>query len=146
LTLRVGGRGDAQFVAELNERHQHPNIEFLGHVAPATFFGSIDALIVPSLWDEPLPTVIIEALSAGVPVIGARRGGIPEMIRHGGNGLLYEPSRPDELNHCISRLAREPALLRKLRQGCAASRSFTDQDRMAAAHERIYERLCEVSA
>ena len=146
LSLRVGGRGDAAFVAELKQRFQHPQIEFLGQVTASSFFASIDVLIVPSLWDEPLPTVIIEALSAGTPVIGARRGGIPEMIRHGKNGLLYEPSRPDELDHCILRLTREPALLRNLQQGCAGTPSFTDQDRMAAAHERIYERVCEVSA
>jgi glycosyltransferase involved in cell wall biosynthesis len=146
LRLRVAGRGDAAFVEGLNAVHHHPSIEFLGHVQSVDFLRSIDALIVPSLWDDPLPTVIIEALNAGVPVIGARRGGIPEMIRHGSNGLLYEPSRPDELDHCILRLSREPALLSKLRSGCTVTRSFSDQDRMAAGYERVYERLCQVDA
>jgi glycosyltransferase involved in cell wall biosynthesis len=143
LRLRVAGRGDPAFVASLRARQPSAAIEFAGHVVGRDFLRGIDALIVPSLWDDPLPTVIIEALSAGVPVIGARRGGIPEMIECGVNGLLFEPTRASELVQAILRLAREPGLLGALSQADRAAREFGDEGRMAAEHERVYERVCE---
>lgn len=140
LRLRVAGSGDPSFVAALRERCADPRVEFLGRVCAPDFFRTIDALIVPSQWDDPLPTVIIESLSAGIPVVGARRGGIPELIDDRRNGLIYEPSRPGELERCLDVLAREPALMQRLRAGCERC-AFTDQDRMARAHERVYEGL-----
>ncbi len=52
------------------------------------FYASADYLMVTSISD-PLPTVVIEAFNKGVPVIGKRSGGLPEMIRDGYNGFLY---------------------------------------------------------
>jgi glycosyltransferase involved in cell wall biosynthesis len=143
LRLRVAGRGDPAFLAQLRARQPSAAIEFAGHVVASEFLRGIDALIVPSLWDDPLPTVIIEALNAGVPVIGARRGGIPEMIQAGVNGLLFEPTEPSELVQLLLRLAREPDLLRSLGVRGEAARDFADEERMAAQHERVYAQVCE---
>ncbi len=142
LRLRVAGSGEPSFSAALRDRYAHPNLEFLGRVVASEFFRTIDVLIVPSLWDEPLPTVIIEALSAGVPVIGARRGGIPELIAPEENGLLYDPAELGALEGRILRLARDPELRSTLARGCAGSGALSDEDRMAREHERVYERLC----
>lgn len=57
------------------------------------FYRSLDYLVVPSLID-PLPTVVMESFACGIPVIGRNAGGLPEMIRYGYNGYLYE-SRQD---------------------------------------------------
>ncbi len=50
----------------------------------------IDALVVPSLWHENTPFVVLEALAAGTPVLASRVGGIEEIIREGVDGLLFE--------------------------------------------------------
>ena len=46
----------------------------------AEAFANLDLLLVPSVWQEPNPLVILEAFAAGVPVIAFRAGGIPEIL------------------------------------------------------------------
>ncbi len=64
---------------------------FLGHLnddySMVLMYNSADVLVVPSLADN-LPTVIMEAMSCGTPVVGFHVGGIPELIEHKKNGYL----------------------------------------------------------
>jgi glycosyltransferase involved in cell wall biosynthesis len=46
-------------------------------------------VVVPSLWNENFPYVILQAFAMGKAVIGTDRGGIPELVRHGESGLIY---------------------------------------------------------
>ena len=55
-------------------------IRWLGFVNQAQFFQEIDILVVPSIWHDTAPLVILEAYSHGIPVLGSNRGGIPELI------------------------------------------------------------------
>lgn len=55
-------------------------VEFIGFQTPKALFDQIDLLVAPSLWAEPLGRTVIEAYQAHVPVIGARSGGIAEII------------------------------------------------------------------
>jgi len=99
-------------------------------------------LVVPSLWHEPLGMVSVESLMAGVPVIAAARGGIPETVCHGHNGLLYEPSTHGALTECMRRLAQERGLLSELAAHSVASVShFTNTQRMVDEYLALYERL-----
>ena len=63
--LLVGGRGDPghdpRYERELVRRFTGPNVSFLGLVEPDRFLGSIDILVVPSLWQENSPRVVYEA-------------------------------------------------------------------------------------
>jgi glycosyltransferase involved in cell wall biosynthesis len=74
-------------------------------------FGEIDVLVVPSLWPENAPLVIQEAFQAGVPVVGARMGGIPEFIREGVTGRLFDPGVPGELTRILGDLIEHPQQL-----------------------------------
>ncbi len=64
--------------------------------------------MVPSLWLENSPLVIHEAFMAGVPVVGARIGGIAELVADGQNGLLYDPASPGELAAALRTLVNHP--------------------------------------
>jgi glycogen(starch) synthase len=55
-------------------------IEFDGFVDSAEFLAEIDVLVVPSIWNEPFGLTVIEALAAGVTVLGAASGAIPELV------------------------------------------------------------------
>ncbi len=68
-------------------------------------------MVVPSIWLENSPLVIHEAFQAGVPVVGARIGGIPDLITDGLNGRLYDPQSPDELARVLQSLIDNPAQL-----------------------------------
>ena len=71
-----------------------PSVECRGRLRPedlANEFAAADWLVVPSRVIENAPTVIVEALACGLPVMAARTGGIPELVRDGENGLLFEP-------------------------------------------------------
>ena len=69
-----------------------PAVEFLGRLEGEEFGREMDRaswLVVPSKVIENAPTVIVEALARGIPVIASRTGGIPELVRDGENGILF---------------------------------------------------------
>jgi glycosyltransferase involved in cell wall biosynthesis len=107
--LRVAGTGTPDYVQRLRATHPDPRIEFLGRQDPATFYLGLDATVVPSLWHDTLPSVVFESLIHGRPVIGSRRGGIPEMVEDGVSGLLYDPADATALGHALATFASDVA-------------------------------------
>jgi hypothetical protein len=75
-----------------------------------------DVLVMPMIGEETFSLLVREALMAGVPVVTARRGALPEAIQDGVNGLLFEPENVTDLRRCLTRLLVEPDLLDRLRQ------------------------------
>ncbi len=80
-----------------------------------TILAEHDVLVMPVIWEETFSLVIREALQAGLPVIAARRGALPEVIEDGRNGLLFEPENAEDLRRCLRRLLDEPGLLDRLK-------------------------------
>ncbi len=72
-------------------------VEFLGFVAARELLEAVDVLVVPSIWAEPLPRSILEAYAAGVPVIGADSGGIPDLIGRDNHDWLFPVGDAAEL-------------------------------------------------
>ena len=101
--LQIAGKGDPDYLARLRVLANPANTEFLGWVEPLDLFNRIDFLVFPSLWNEPFGRGIAEAMGYAIPVIGARRGGIPELIDDGRNGILYEPDSVASLRQAINR-------------------------------------------
>ena len=99
--------------------------------------GSLDALVVPSVWPENSPLVVLEAFLAGLPVVAARIGGIPELVSDGTNGLLFHAGDADDLARALARLVNEPELLPTLRRGIPSVRTIDDD---IGATRRLYEK------
>ena len=59
---------------------------------------------------DTLPTVIVEAMAAGLPVVSTRLAAVPEMVAHGITGLLVEEKQPATLAEALETLLRDPAL------------------------------------
>lgn len=83
---------------------KHPNIY--------KFLSEIDLFVLPSLW-EGLPTVILEAMLAGVPIIATNIPGTDELIKDGKNGWLVPPKNSVELAKKIILAINSPTTLKK---------------------------------
>jgi len=107
-----------------------------------TVLGAADVVVVPSTRPDPLPNSALEAAAAGLPVVAADHGGLPEIVRHGETGLLVRPGDPGALAAAIAGLAANPKRARSL--GAAAARDARERfslGRMVSALEERYEQL-----
>lgn len=95
-------------------------------------------LIVPSLWSEGMPQIIVESLAVGTPVIASRLGAMAEMLRHGESGVLVTPGDASMLAEAVSHAVANADVLTSMRT--EARRSF-EQHYMAG---RAYDLLMEI--
>lgn len=77
----------------------------------------IDAVIIPPVWEDNGPQTVMETLGAGIPIIGARMGGIPDFVIDGENGLLFRGGGAFDLASSVKKLLDDKTLLDKLRRG-----------------------------
>lgn len=105
-----------------------------------------DVLVVPSICEETFSLVTREALQAGLPVIAARRGALPEVIRDGVNGLLFEAGNADDLRRCLERLRTDTRLREQLTPAATPIRAPAAyaQD-MEAVYEAVRDKPKEES-
>ena len=68
-------------------------------------YNMFDIFVLPSTNPDPLPTVVLEAMACGKPVVGYRHGGVCEMVKEGESGILATPNKPAELSKAIQELA-----------------------------------------
>ena len=100
-TLKVAGDGPLK---EELEQHSNSNILFLGHQNAeqvAELLSKARFSVVPSEWYENNPLSVIESLCAGTPVVGARTGGIPELLDKS-SGITFMPGISEELTTAIN--------------------------------------------
>jgi len=111
----------------------------------ADYLALADLVVVPSINFEGLvdglPNVALEAMAAGKPLVATRVGGLPDLVRDEGNGLLVEEKDSGALAGAVVRLARDPRLRTELgasaRQEIRTARSW---DHVAAQYVDVFER------
>ena len=108
----VGHAENADYAETLQQQTEQLDIarqvHFVGAVSQqelAEYFGKSRALALPSL-SEGLGRVVVEAMLMGMPVIGSRTGGIPDMIAEGENGYLVAPDDLNGLTDALQRIYR----------------------------------------
>lgn len=117
VTLLVVGSGEAlgelKKLAE-NERVSS-HVDFVGYVPHERvweYYGKMDILLCPLRATQPNLAVdhmkLYEYLATGKPVVAAQVGNIPQVVRHGENGLLYQPGNPESLAENIKNLVKNP--------------------------------------
>ena len=96
---------------------------------------------------ESFPNAVLEAMACGCCVIGSSIGGIPELITHGEDGLVFEYNSQDELTSAIRLAASEPELRQRLRQQAvlSANQRFSMNITLGRT-EALYESLLDPSA
>jgi glycosyltransferase involved in cell wall biosynthesis len=107
-----------------------------------TVLGAADAVAVPSTRPDPLPNSALESAAAGIPVVAAAHGGLPEIVRDGVTGRLVPPGDHVALARALRELADDPAAARAL--GAAAAADVRERfalPRMLDELHELYERL-----
>jgi len=95
--LRIAGVGVPDYVAALKARYPDPRIEWIGFAQAPDFYRAIDTVLIASVWPEPLPRTLIEALSYGLSAICAEAGGIPEIADLAAHSITYQPTDVEAL-------------------------------------------------
>lgn len=136
--LVIAGRMEPTVEAAIAAHPRRGSIHPVGFVGPADFYAQVDAVVVPSLWEEPFATVILEAQASGRAVIGTTRGGTPEAVGGEDFGWLFDPDEPGALATILRAIAADPGVLE--RRGAAArmraeARSF---EAYLDAYEHVY--------
>ena len=131
-----------EYVAALRKAAAGAPVVFAGGFdrdRSAEVYSTFDVLVVPSLWPENSPLVIHEAFMRGVPIVGARVGGIPELVQDGTNGLLYEPFSVESLRSSLQRLVDDRPFLDSLKRHRTRVKSIHDD---ALEWKARYQDLC----
>jgi glycosyltransferase involved in cell wall biosynthesis len=105
------------------------------------FLRGFDVLVLPSAL-EGIPRCLMEAMAAGVPVVGTRIPGISDLIEDGHTGLMFDLGSDDQLEERLTRLLLDPALCEGL--AFDAKRRVTESfsaNAMAVSYQRLYLRL-----
>jgi glycosyltransferase involved in cell wall biosynthesis len=136
-TLQVAGKGVPNYVHSLQQRSAGQPIQWLGFVAAEEFYRSIDVLVIPSLWPEPLPYTCIEALLAGRGIIASATGGLQEIASRARLHRLFPPG---------DRGALAAAMKTALQDSTAWRTTYSVPNEVSAlfSEERVVERYCEI--
>jgi glycosyltransferase involved in cell wall biosynthesis len=124
----VGDGPQLEMLTDLAARLGLESIEFPG----ARWGSELDAIlerarmvVVPSVWHENFPYVILQAFAAGKPVVGSDRGGIPELVLEGRHGTVFPAGDDKALAAAIERLWQDPS--RAAAMGRCAKQHVDDQ-------------------
>jgi N-acetyl-alpha-D-glucosaminyl L-malate synthase BshA len=105
-----------------------------------------DVFLLPSK-EESFGLAALEAMACGVPVVGARVGGVPEVIEHGVSGFLHDPDAVDDMAASAMRLLTTPELHHRMAEAaCRRVRERFGADRVVPMYEAAYERLLTATA
>lgn len=121
--LLVAGSGEQGLIDELENRAPG-TVRYLGKLPfyeLRPVYGAAKLTVVPSIWFDNSPTVIYESMLMGTPALGSNIGGIPELIREGETGYLFEAGNATDLAvKAIDHFAKPPLQRRAMRQRCTA--------------------------
>lgn len=109
--LRIAGTGPEEAALKTLAAETGGDFEFLGFVSGALLWKQVRearAVVLPSEWYENASISILEAYACGKPVIGARIGGIPEMVSEGETGWLFDSGSVDELTERLAQVETWP--------------------------------------
>jgi len=134
VTNRIASMDGVRWVGSLRPDQMHE------------FLLAGDVFVMPSLWNDPFPTVMLEAAAAGLPIVAAARGGITEFLSGCPDfSFVADPADPDAIAEQILRYVESPAARdsagRWLRE--RVERAFS-WDRVCREFEDLYDTLLQI--
>lgn len=109
------------------------------------WYGAADLFVCTSVWEEPLARVHYEAMSAGLPIITTNRGGNPEVIESGENGLIVEdPTNPSEFAEKIGQVLADRSLMSSMgEKGRHLAERLYEWDRVSSDLIKVWKKTLE---
>jgi len=106
--------------------------------------GASDIFVLPSI-REGLPVAVIEAMAAGLPVVASNVGGLPDLIKHGVSGILFDKKDKQKFIEAIVMLANDQVLLHSLGFNAKEKvRMNFDVRKTMKVQERMYLKFFEL--
>lgn len=118
-TVLILGEGSERARLEQKVRdYGLKNVRFIGHLGTSNelnkFYKRAAIFVAPSVWDEPLGLVILEAMACKTPVVVTRKGGIPLAVKEGVNGYFVRPRNATEIAGKVNLLLNNEEKRRKM--------------------------------
>jgi glycosyltransferase involved in cell wall biosynthesis len=139
-----GSEHDPYFRRFLGEVNRRPWCTYLGPLERAqlqTEMSKASLLVLASLEDN-CPMVILEASATGLPVAASRVGGIPDLIRSGETGLLFDPGSNKEIGEAVRRILSDRPFASQLSASARAEATARfDPQVIAQGHLEIYREI-----
>ncbi len=113
-SLKIVGRsndGERDRLEEVVKEQQIPGVYFIDEQDLPSLKETIRkslCVIVPSIWYDNMPNVVLESFASGKPVIASDLGSLPELVVEGKTGLLFSPGNPDHLAECLCAIVENP--------------------------------------
>lgn len=144
--LEIYGAGSWRGALEQRARETGIDARFHGFVPDVhERLTQLDVLVQPSRADT-LPLAVLEAMAAGLPVVGTRVGGIPELVADAETGLVVEPESPPALAAALDELAADPARRAELgRNGRERAATLFSPQVVTRRTVELYGELCASS-
>jgi glycosyltransferase involved in cell wall biosynthesis len=118
---------------------------FLEHAKIPAVLRHVDTLVLATRYEE-LPSVLVEGMAAGLPVIASRVGGIPTLVDHDVNGLLVPPCDAAALAAAITRVLTEPATAARLSAAARRTAARYSWPALARQVATVYREVVKVPA
>lgn len=116
----IGGGPYKKYLQNYTKISEVTNVHFLGYFGREylselkEFYSRADVLVVPSIVDESLGLVILEAMAANTPVVASNKGGIPLVVKDGKNGILVRAKSSKGIIDAVNKLLNNPQLAKKM--------------------------------
>lgn len=141
IKLKLAGNLDEEYYKKyIKPELKKELIEYVGPVDKkqrSDFLKNAKALLVPIQWDEPFGLVMPEAMACGTPVIGFRRGSIPEIIKNGKTGFVVD--NVDQMIEAVKKINQ----INRLDCRKHVEKNFT-VEKMVDEYERVYQKVIKM--
>jgi glycosyltransferase involved in cell wall biosynthesis len=149
MKLHIVGMGDKTALECLAKKKEvEKNVVFHGYIVPEKtpqYYKAADVCVFPSRYDSAGIT-LLEAMASGTPVIASNRGGTPEIISSGENGILFAPEDADALAKAILALSRDSDLRKRISYNALKTVTKYSWENIAKKYVSLYKCLREARA
>jgi len=143
----IAGDGpEKKYLESLIQKYKLTNVHMVGYFSSKLdtindFYLRANVYVAPSVWNEPLGLVILEAMSHKTPVVVSRKGGVTTIVKDGVNGFLIRPRSPVLIADKVNLLLNDDKL--RLKMGEKAYKMVMEKfnwKKIAAKFYRLYEK------